>query len=732
MMKKCELLVPVGGIEQLIAAVENGADAIYLGGRAFNARINAGNFDDREMNEAIDFVHKRGVKAYITMNTLLTEEELEEALRYAAFLYEAGADALIVQDMGLGMLVRRCFPDFSLHLSTQASVYDLRGAQSAYQLGYERVVLARELPFSEIRRICERAEAEIEVFVHGALCFCYSGQCQMSRRFGGRSGNRGQCAQPCRLPYQTLGRKKEEAEPFRHPLSPRDLCLVERIGDLARAGVSSLKIEGRMKSAEYVAVVTAIYRKYLDLYQERGGYTVTEEDRLALEQIFNRGGFTEGYFDGDPGRALMAGDIPKHRGVLIGRVERRAGDGELVDVKLNRKLSIGDGVEIQGEKTAGNIVTYYRERKDGTVRIGDIRGRVKPGAPLYRITSKAQLTEARRTFAGKTYQEGKFLRKTGVDMRFTCSREGKLRLELISPLLEEAVSVETGPFAFDEARNADVSRMEKSLRKTGNTPFRAEKIEIGPTADRNIPVSLINDIRRQGLQQLADRLAFKRKAPEVCLPERKESGFGRPNRLEMYFFTWESFRDWRMPEELRRLEAETAALIPLAEFASHREELPADRNVIPYITNISRGKEDAFIEANFDLLCTYLRDTGLYIGNLSWIQRFSEAGVPVYGDYGLNVCNFAAAAAYETLGAVYCAESLETTGAEQPGSIPLMITQHRLEGDALIDRKRQKISLLKRAFSDQTILLSAEQRIDADFLKRMLQEARGPVRIYLH
>jgi putative protease len=416
---RCELLVPAGGRDQFIAAVENGADAVYIGGHLFNARINAGNFDDEELQAAVDFAHKRGVKVYVTMNTLLTDEELNGALHYAGFLYEAGVDGLIIQDLGLGRLVREYMPDFPLHLSTQATVYDLRGVETAARLGYERVVLARELSLAEIKDICRNTETEIEVFVHGALCICYSGQCQLSRYFGGRSGNRGRCAQPCRLPYRTSDSAGKPVDTFRYPLSPKDQCLIRELGSLAEAGVLSLKIEGRMKSAEYVAVVTSIYRKYLDLYYEKGSYTVSDEDLLALTQIFNRGGFTDDYLRGEDGMDLMSGELPKHQGVRIGKVIKRIQGTALLDVKLYDELALGDGVEIQGRELTGNVVTYYKELKGGLTRIGDIKGRVSHGDPLFRITSKAQLDEARRTYQQVDLEQGKYLRRTAVDMRLT-------------------------------------------------------------------------------------------------------------------------------------------------------------------------------------------------------------------------------------------------------------------------------------------------------------------------
>ena len=260
-----ELLAPVGGRAQLEAAINNGADAVYMGGSLFNARINAENFTEESLEEAVDFAHENGVRVYITFNTLIKDSELADAFRYACRLYEMGADALIVQDAGLARLVRRHLPDFPLHLSTQGTVYNEQALELVRQMGFKRVVPARELSLSEVSRLCRAAETaglEVEVFVHGALCMCYSGQCQMSRAFGGgeRSGNRGLCAQPCRLLYtDDKGRQG-------YFLSPKDLCALPLLPELVEAGVSSFKIEGRLKSPEYVAVTTAVYRKYLDLY----------------------------------------------------------------------------------------------------------------------------------------------------------------------------------------------------------------------------------------------------------------------------------------------------------------------------------------------------------------------------------------------------------------------------------------------------------------------------------
>lgn len=734
-MKKCELLVPAGGKEQLIAAVENGADAVYLGGKAFNARINAGNFDDDELQEAVDFAHKRGVKIYVTMNTLIADDEMQDALDYAAFLYETGVDALIVQDLGLTWLLSQQLPDFALHLSTQGSVYDLRGAETAGRLGCSRVVLARELSLDEIKTVCAGTDLEIEVFVHGALCICYSGQCQMSRYFGGRSGNRGQCAQPCRLPYKTFDADGRLMQTLAHPLSPKDLCLIDHIGDLAGAGVSSLKIEGRMKSPEYVAVVTAIYRKYLDLYERQGYYTVDPEDREALAQIFNRGGFTEGYFDTDPGAALMAGSIPKHRGIAIGKVVKAVAGGQLVDVKLYHKLSIGDGVEIHGETVTGNIVTYYKELKNGLTRIGDIKGPVRHGDRLYRLSSKEQLAAARRSFADKSYQSGKFQRKTEVRFLLDCrdSADGRTWLELqaASALLDKPVNVRTGPFDLEEAPGGsmDPGRIEKALKKTGSTPFAASEAAAAGPVDKNIPVSLINDIRRKAVAALEQALCVRRSPVSLYALDPPESRRRAP-LIEFCFYSWEAFAAYEMPPALAALDAGRAALIPLADFERHYHEIGPEQTVIPYITSISKGREDRFIEEHFDSIAAHTRRCGVYVGNLGWIGPFRAAGVPVYGDTGLNVYNRFACDALSALGVLRAVPGLEAAE-EGCGGYPLMISQHVPEGSWLLDRKKTRIRIVKRAFSDQVLLVPAGRQLSAAAVKARCQETGGIIRIYL-
>ena len=295
MTKTAELLSPAGSPEAMRAAVANGADAVYLGFGDFNARRMAKNFTEQELIEACDFCHKRGVKVYVTLNTLATDRELSEVERVCRVINRSGADAVIVADMGVARLVREVAPDLALHASTQMTVHSLGGVMHLHSCGFSRVVLSRELNGAEIAYICKNSPIEIEVFVHGALCMCYSGQCQMSAVIGRRSGNRGLCAQPCRLPY-TL----DESMHGTYPLSLKDLCLADYLNELSDMGVASLKIEGRMKRPEYVAIVTGIYSRLL---RERRAPTDSEREMLA--QAFSRDGFTDGYFTGSTGSSMF-------------------------------------------------------------------------------------------------------------------------------------------------------------------------------------------------------------------------------------------------------------------------------------------------------------------------------------------------------------------------------------------------------------------------------------------
>lgn len=309
MKPNVEILAPAGSWESMAAAINAGADAVYMGGSRFGARAYAENPEEDRFLEAIDYAHLHGCRLYMTVNTLVKEKELEELGEFLIPYYERGLDAVIVQDMGVFAYIRKRFPDLPVHASTQMTVTGYHGARILKELGASRVVTARELSLEEIAKIRDEVDIEIESFVHGALCYCYSGQCLLSSLIGGRSGNRGRCAQPCRLPYDV---KKDGAfwgkQDERYVMSPKDLCTLDILPDIIEAGVFSLKIEGRMKSPRYTAGVVSIYRKYVDRYLEYGreGYRVDKNDKKMLLELFDRGGFTDGYYTQYNGRNMIA------------------------------------------------------------------------------------------------------------------------------------------------------------------------------------------------------------------------------------------------------------------------------------------------------------------------------------------------------------------------------------------------------------------------------------------
>lgn len=357
-MKKVELLAPAGNYESFLGAVHAGADAVYLGGDKFGARAYADNFTEEEVCRAVRYAHIYGRKVYLTVNTLVKEREFHEIYSYLFPFYEAGLDGVIVQDLGVFQAVGRWFPALARHVSTQMAVTGFRGAEYLKALGADRIVPARELSLAEIKEIKEKAGIEIETFIHGAVCYCYSGQCLFSSVIGGRSGNRGRCAQPCRLPYgishgfsdavSGLGRK---AGKDMYPLSLKDMCTVELLGELIEAGIDSLKIEGRMKSPEYTAGVTGIYRKYIDrYYEDPGNYRVEEEDRKKLESLYIRSEISQGYYYKHNGRDMISLENPGYTGSdegLLGQIRKTYLEGDFrYPARMDIRLVKGEETEL--------------------------------------------------------------------------------------------------------------------------------------------------------------------------------------------------------------------------------------------------------------------------------------------------------------------------------------------------------------------------------------------------
>ena len=346
-----ELLAPAGSMEALRAAVCNGADAVYLGADTFNARMNARNFSAADLQEAVVYCHVRGVKVHLTLNTLVLDREMPRAAELIRMAASCGVDAFIVQDLGMVSLCRQLAPDVPIHASTQMSIHSLEGVLEAAALGCSRVVLARELPAEEIAHICKKSPVEIEVFVHGALCMCYSGQCYLSSVIGRRSGNRGQCAQPCRLPYG-YGR----FESTRYPLSLKDNCLAGELDELRRMGVASIKIEGRMKRPEYVAIVTRAYRTVLN------GGKLTQADLQELETAFSRQGFTDGYFKGQTGSDMFGRRQESEDTADLfasARATYEQGETQRIGVRFYAMIHRGQPARLAVEDPDGNLCRTY-------------------------------------------------------------------------------------------------------------------------------------------------------------------------------------------------------------------------------------------------------------------------------------------------------------------------------------------------------------------------------------
>ena len=410
-MRRPELLAPAGGQDALVAAVQNGADAVYLGGRLFNARRGADNFDMVGLTEAVEYAHARGVKVYVTANILLADTELREAVRFLHSIYNAGADAAIVPDLGLIRLARRVVPELELHASTQMTAHNLPGVEFLRDAGLKRVVLARENDLESIRRIRELAGVQLETFVHGALCVCYSGQCLMSSLIGGRSGNRGRCAQPCRLEYRLVDDKgrglADPGEVGEYLLSPRDLNISRHIPELIKAGIDSFKVEGRMRRPEYVATVIRIYRGLIDRALSGTEYAVTEREAVELAQIFNRG-FSTGYFFDNPGRDLMSHKRPNNRGVLLGRVKRYNHRTGCVELALEAPLRAGDGIEVwvtRGGRVGAEVCRLWIKGREtesapaGTLVEIELKGHVRPGDRVFKTHDAELMNRALQTYA---------------------------------------------------------------------------------------------------------------------------------------------------------------------------------------------------------------------------------------------------------------------------------------------------------------------------------------------
>ena len=569
-----ELLSPIGDFDCLKAAVQNGADSVYFGGSLFNARYNAHNFDADELKQAIQYAKLRNVKVDFTLNTLIKNNEFADAVELANYVYSLGVDAIIVQDLGLARYLIKNFPDLPIHASTQMTIHNLHGVKELEELGFKRAVLSRELSLDEIQYICKNTNIEIETFIHGALCISYSGQCLFSSSIGARSGNRGKCAQPCRLPYklfstnnqkQKLNQNKSDTNnsincnnndndnnsnncnnnsnynnhnncnnnnndtclDSGYLFSPRDLCGLNYIPQLINAGVSCLKIEGRMKSPEYVATVTKIYRKYIDLAYSQKDYIIDQNDIDELMQVFNRGGFSSANFESTPNRNYVFKEKPNNIGIYIGNVSKLNKEKGLVRLTLKNDVQIGDKISFEKEEHKYTISELMcnnnnlREANTGdTVVIGRMKGNLHLGDKVYKLTDAVKskkIDEFIQKENKKIPLSAHIIVKKGVPLSLevtSCDKEDGNYFSMSAKSVIDILPIDaiTNPISED--------RIKEQLCKTTNSQFEFKYIKVDLDDNTYVPkISYINQLRRECLEKLEEQAIqrFSRNKKNIVL-----------------------------------------------------------------------------------------------------------------------------------------------------------------------------------------------------------------------
>lgn len=677
-----ELLAPAGNREAFNAALECGADAIYLGGQQFGARQYAPNFSRDELVQSIRQAHLLGSRVYITVNTLVDEAEMPALRDYLGFLYEAGADAAILQDIGVARVAKRIVPHLPIHASTQMTVYDLPAVEALVDYGFSRVILARELSLGEIAAICRKARCEIETFIHGALCICYSGQCLMSSLIGGRSGNRGRCAQPCRLPYTLLDKSGKnflaEQGIGEYLLSPKDFQTIEVLPELIRAGVASLKIEGRMKRAEYVAVVVDAYRRGLDrTLADPQHYAVPAEDLRDLEQIFNRG-FTTGHLKGKNGREMMSDRRPNNRGVLIGRALHYQPRERRLIMKLEGPLAVGDIVEAW-VKVGGRVNIEVASLQADGAEVKDAGAGqeislpcpefVRPGDRVFK-TFDTQLTSKVRNWFAKPHAK----RRIPVTIAAYAKVEEKLRIEITDRdgHKGEATTQNMGQPARNRPLTQDL--LAAQCAKLGSTPFSLEQFSAEIDGSVMVPITEINEARRRAAEMLAEqRLAAFARPPltptddEVEMAETAALGgsMAKMSELAVNIDTKQQAgaalaagADWLMVSGERfhgglYTQADYAELLAMA----HNQGAKIMFS-LPRIIRESRSEEVTARLAWF----ADLGPDAVGVANLSALAQMRQyPGLAVHADYPLHFYNSAALAYIRDQGAQSATLSPELT-----------------------------------------------------------------------
>ena len=650
-----ELLSPVGDFDCLKAAVQNGANAVYFGGQLFNARYSAKNFDKDGIRDAVNYAKSRNVKINFTLNILLKNNEFDDAIDVVKYIYELGVDAVIVDDLGFAKYIIDNFPGMEVHGSTQMTIHNLDGAIALKNLGYTRVVLARESTLSDIDYICRNANIDIEAFVHGALCISYSGQCLFSSAIGGRSGNRGRCAQPCRMYYNMLETSdnvsyKNIGKGFL--ISPRDLCGLDFIPDLIKAGVKSFKLEGRMKTPEYVATVTRIYRKYIDLALSDNEYVVDKNDLHDLMLAFNRGGFSKGCLGGDDNHDYVFEEKPSNQGLYIGNISKIDKKNGLISLKTNEPLDIGDTFLVQQEDhkyTISEILKNGSHVKSAAigdlVTIGRVKGKLELGDKIFKINSSVISKEI------KEFNSHEHV-KIPLVANFKALIGKPIELEVAS--LDEPGNTYFGLSASASSKIQPIEaisnpisneRLIEQLNKTTDTNFEFKQINIEMDDNIYIPkISSINALRRDALNALYQKgvdnftriLPSKLSSTELV----HQHVFPSVRTYSVLLNSIDTSMDYSSLKNVDRV------YIPLKffikkEFESKLLEISQFTDCYIDIPTIVRDNFRNVFYNNFDEKVNKFNIKGLVISNLSGIEFMMKyvGKLDIVSKYTLNIYN---------------------------------------------------------------------------------------------
>lgn len=671
MKNKVELLAPAGNIESFKAACQNGADAIYMGIDKFNARVMAQNFTIDEYIECIEYAHLRNIKVYLTLNTLVYNDEIKDALELVLKLYSHGLDAVIVQDIGLAMLIHEYIPNLPLHASTQMSVYTLSQVKFLEKIGFQRVVLARELSIDEIEYICKNTNVEIEVFVHGALCVSFSGQCLLSGVIGNRSANRGSCAQPCRMKYTLYNKGDKKVVDTTYIMSKKDIFGLDYIQKLISIGVHSLKLEGRNKNAVYVAGVTNTYRKYIDkLLEKNENIDINEEDKKELLQLFNRNGISSGYLNGVKYKDSITLKSPKNTGLYLGKVEDQK--GVYVKIKLEEDINLHDGFEIFSEDTIySSIVTCIKEDKGKIVNnlvkagsyiwIGDVDKKIKYGSEVYKTSSESLNKKYKLTYENDVQNK-----KNSIDVSLDILKDKKICVSIFANAKKQNIEFDYIP-EISLKKEISKEAVIDAFSKTKDTPFTLNIQNINIDNGLFIPTSKLNELRRYIIEEIKNMYVVSIDVDEKIqqldsfLENIKENNIIKNvtnNKLNsLYVYKYDKNEDYIKKYKEAYNKKLDCIYIDIFDYIKNREEIIskyiASIKVVISIPNVVLEKGNKIIDKNLEII---LNDKiyGFLLGSLAYFEKIKsfkdKYNIKIIADYALNAINTYSAIWYNKFG----------------------------------------------------------------------------------